>query len=77
MCFGLMLKRLLYGILLNQIANKHLPADIVQLPQKGSGSHIKSCLLGKLKYFSINLLQDSLLAKNNVIDQHHTNPSLT
>ena len=73
MCFGLMLKRLLYGILLNQIANKHLSADKVQLPQKGSGSPVKRSLFGKLKYFSINLLQHALLARNNVIDQYHRN----
>lgn len=71
MCLGLMLKRLLYGKLLNQIVKKYLPADIVRLRQKGFGSPIKSCLLGKLKNFSRSLLQNPLLPRNNLFNQQY------
>ncbi|WP_136808529.1 asparagine synthase (glutamine-hydrolyzing) [Desulfosediminicola flagellatus] len=62
--------------LLKQLAKKYLPAEIIKLPKQGFGSPINEWLRGELKDFSRDLLQNSLLVKDNLFNQKYINSLL-
>ncbi len=54
--------------LLKKIAEKYLPAEIIQLPKQGFGSPINNWLRGELKGFVTDLFNNSLLVKHDLFN---------